>query len=202
MNLYTSAAVRTERADKLRQSLLATVPKVSSERIRYYTQSFQEHEPEPVILKRAQAFSTMLAKMNLYILDEELIVGNTCQYPRGVEVFPEYEIRWLEQELKGDPYPLDERPGDRFLIDDETKKEIFDLLPYWKGKTFCERVLSMLPEDVQKAWKIGAVDSYWLMQGGDGHITLNFKHLLKNGVKGILQALTEAEGQLDLSEPE
>jgi len=60
----------------------------------------------------------------------------------------------------------------------------------------------MLPETVKRAWENHVIDSYWLMQGGDGHITINFKKLLEKGVKGILEDVDAASSRLDLSRPE
>ncbi len=192
---------KTPRVENLRDYLLKTVPEISSERMRYYTKSYRETEPEPMIMRRAKALRTMLENMSIYILEGELIVGNTSKHPRGVELFPEYEVEWIERELEGRPYHFDERPGDRFVIKEETRQELKALFPAWHGKTHCERVKSMLTEETKKAWEMGVIDSYWLLQGGDGHITVNFKKLLRQGVKGIIEEIKSENWKLDLSVP-
>ena len=202
MDIVRKAEKRTDRTEKLRSRLLKTVPEISSERMRYYTKSYRDTEPQPPILRRAKALRLMLENMSLYILDGELIVGNISKYPRGVELFPEYEIGWIENELEGSPYHFDKRPADRFLIKDEVRVELKELLPYWRGKTFSERIRSVLPEDTGKTWEMGVIDSSWLLQGGDGHITVNFKKVVERGLNGIIEDIGTELEKLDLSEPE
>ena len=196
------AEKRTERIEKLRTAILNTMPEISPERVRYYTKAYSQYEAEPVIVKRAKALDMMLQNMHIYILDGELLVGNTCRYPRGVELFPEFEVEWIERELDDDPYPFEKRPGDRFTIKDEAKKELKELLPLWHGKTHCERVLSLLPDETKKAWDIMVTNSYWLMQGGDGHITIDFKVILEKGLKGIIEDIENELDGLDFSAPD
>jgi pyruvate formate-lyase/glycerol dehydratase family glycyl radical enzyme len=198
----STAEHRTERIDRLRNLILNTMPEISSERVRYYTEAYTKHEAEPVVMKRARALDTMLEKMSIYILDGELLVGNTCRYPRGVELFPEFEVEWIERELKDDPYPFDKRPGDRFIIKDEARAELEELLPRWHGKTHCERVFSLLPDTTKKAWDMMVTNSYWLMQGGDGHITIDFKMILKKGLKGIIEEIEEKLSELSFADPD
>jgi pyruvate formate-lyase/glycerol dehydratase family glycyl radical enzyme len=196
------AEKRTVRIEKLRSYILDVMPEISSERVRFYTVAYREYEKDPIIIKRAKALAGMLEGMTIYVLDGELLVGNTCRYPRGVELFPEFEVAWIERELEGDPYHFAERPGDRFTISEEARKELTDQLPWWHGKTHCERVLSLLPEQTKKAWDMMVTNSYWLMQGGDGHITIDFKSILEKGLQGIMDEVEERLTSLDIFDPE
>ena len=193
---------KSPRVERLRDLLIRTVPEISPERVRYYTESYRETEAEPMILRRAKALKKMLEKMSIYILDGEVIVGNTSKFPRGVELFPEYEVEWIERELDGKPYQFAERPGDRYNISDETKCELKKLFPWWHGRTHSEHARSMFPEEINEAWKITAIDSYWLLQGGDGHITINLKKVLEKGVKGVMGEIEAELPGVDLTAPE
>ncbi len=196
------AEKRTERIEKLREHILGVMPEISSERVRCYTEAYREHEAEPIVVKRAKALRRMLENMSIYILEGELLVGNTCRYPRGVELFPEFEVEWIERELDDDPYPFDRRPGDRFLIKDGARKELKETLPWWHGKTHCEHVMSLLPEKTKKAWDMMVTNSYWLMQGGDGHITVDYKMILSKGLKHIIAEIKNKMSELDFSSPD
>ncbi len=198
----TIGGKKTVRIEKLRNYLLGMIPEISSERVRYYTEIYKENEHEMPIIKRAKAFRKMLQKMSIYILEGELIVGNTSKYPKGVELFPEYEVDWIERELKGNPYYFDERPGDRFVINEKIKKVLKEFLQYWHGKTHSERVKSMLPETTRKARKMHIIDSSWLLQGGDGHITVNYKKLLEKGVKGLIEEIKQKLSEVDMTQRE
>jgi formate C-acetyltransferase len=81
------------------------------------------------------------------------------------------------------------------------RKELEELFPYWHGKTHCEHVKSMFPDTVMKAWEMEAIDSYWLLQGGDGHITVNYKKLLERGVSGLMEDIENGLSKLDFSDP-
>ncbi|MFW6181268.1 MAG: glycyl radical protein [Spirochaetota bacterium] len=190
------------RVERLKKLLMETVPQISPERVRFYTRSYERTADRPAVLRRALALKSMLENMSLYILEGELIVGNTSRYPRGVELFPEYEVAWIERELDGDPYPFDRRPGDRYTISSDTAAELKELLPRWHGKTHSERVRSMLTDEMTRAWKAGVIDSYWLMQGGDGHITVHLEKLLRTGVRGIMEEVRGNLAGLDLTDPE
>lgn len=196
------AEKRSERIDRLRNHLLDLMPEISSERVRHYTQAYQEYQSDSIIMKRAKALTRMLENMSIYILDGELLVGNTAKHPRGVELFPEFEVEWIERELDGNPFYFDERPGDRYAIRSDVRAELKELLPQWHTKTHCERVLSILPDDVQKASDMMVINSYWLMQGGDGHITIDFKKLLSKGIKGLVEEIKQNLEALDMAEPE
>jgi hypothetical protein len=50
--------------------------------------------------------------------------------------------------------------------EEETKTELNKIFPWWHGKTHSEHVRSTFPDEVSKAWKTTAIDSYWLLQGG------------------------------------
>ena len=133
MDIVRLSEKRTDRTENMRSRLLKTVPEISSERARYYTKSYKETGPQPPVLRRAKAFRMMLENMSLYILNGELLVGNPSKHPRGVEIFPEYQIGWIESELEGAPYHFDKRPADRFVIKDEVRAELKELLPYSGG---------------------------------------------------------------------
>ncbi len=200
MKIKSIGEKTSKRVDGLRSSLLDLVPEISPERVRYYSESYREYEAEPVIIKRARALRSMLERMSIYILDGELIVGNTSKYPRGVELFPEYEVSWIERELDGEPYHFNERPGDRYTIREETRQELKRLFPFWHGKTHSERVRSILPDHLEKAWKMGVIDNYWLFQGGDGHITVHLKKILEKGIRGIIEEIESEYEGIELTE--
>ena len=130
----------SERIQKLRSDFLNITPQISSERVRYYTEAYKEFQAEPIIIKRAKALNKMLTNMAIYIMEGELIVGNTCKYPRGVELFPEFEVEWIEREIEDDPFPFEERPSDRFIMDDETKNELRRFISYQHPRFASQRI--------------------------------------------------------------
>jgi len=57
----------TQRIARLRERVLSTKPTVCTERARFYTIAYQEHEDEPVIIKRALALKKTLEEMTIFI---------------------------------------------------------------------------------------------------------------------------------------
>ena len=192
---------RSQRIQDLREFLLDSTPTICSERAAIVTQVYKECENENVLVKRAKALARVLREMTIFILDGELLVGNQASTPRSAPIFPEFSIDWIIEELDGIPTRPEKRLGDRFLISKKHEKTIRDLAPYWKGKTHAERCAAMLPDEVDKTGRVGAVDSYWLMNGADGHLTVNLKRVVKEGLNSYIKQVNEKLASLDLSNP-
>jgi formate C-acetyltransferase len=58
--------------------------KLDLQRSRLLTESYQETEGEPMVVKRAKALERILTHMDLYIQDWERIVGNNVRTPQGL----------------------------------------------------------------------------------------------------------------------
>lgn len=59
----------------------------------------------------------------------------------------------------------------------------------------------MLPEETHLIREMGVTDSYWLMIGGEGHLTVNLKRVVKEGLSNYMKRAKERLENLDLSEP-
>ena len=75
--------------------------------------------------------------MEIHIWPEELIVGELAAKPNSAPLYPEFSVDWLADEFLY--RPMEERTNDRYVISEEVKRTVFDLLqPFWKGKTVSE----------------------------------------------------------------
>lgn len=193
---------RSKRIEDLRNLLLSQVPIICSERAELITESYQETEGEPVVIRRAKALEKILRNMSIYILDGELIVGNQGSKPRSAPIFPEFGINWIIEELDGNPMRVEERPGDRYNIKPEDEAKIRKVARYWQGQTHEDRVRVRLPQDALDAWKLGVLNSYWLMIGGDGHLVVNLKKVINEGIISIKKQAEKRLQELDLADPE
>jgi len=184
---------------------LNTRPEISVERALLITESYRETEDEPTVIRRAKALRKTLSEMSIYILPEEIIVGNIAHKQRAAPIFPEYDVDYLRKEID----EFEKRPGDSFAISEDNKKRLTEILPYWKGKTVKETVYSMCPEETLKAGEggfgyagVGVADSTWEVENGDGHITVGYDKILKLGLRGILKEAKEHLSTIDLTDPE
>ena len=89
--LMTSITDKKSRTERLREQMINFIPRLCPERIKIYTRVFKETETEVMIIRRAKALAKVLEEMTIYILDDELIVGNQASTPVSAPIFPETE---------------------------------------------------------------------------------------------------------------
>jgi formate C-acetyltransferase len=187
-----------KRIEKFRKKILDITPEICPERARIITDVYEKTESEPIIIRRAKSLDRILSEMSIYILEEELIVGNQASKPRSAPVFPEYAWDWIYEELDR----FEKRTHDRFMIREETKRELKEILPKWKGKTLWDRIVAVQPLQVMQATEIGVLN--WKGNGisGEGHIVVDYEMVLKNGFRGIIEKANFLLSFLDLTEPD
>ena len=189
----------SERIRTMREELLDRAPEICAERALIYTQTYQENEADPPILKRAKSFKATLEKMSIFIYQNELLVGNQASKFRGAPIFPEYSWDWIVNELD----EFSQRKGDVFLISEETKKILLEeVIPYWKGKTLYDRAKQIIPSFVVDAQNIGVISGRGNITSGDGHIITDIPKVLEKGLEGILQEIKEKRESLAITDSE
>lgn len=175
------------RNEKLKQKILSAPYELCIERSRYYTEVYKETEGEHPSIRAANAFANMLKKMTIYILDEELIVGNRTG--KLVASSPAIERGDMSTAILMEFHRMKTAGRHPFKISEEEEKELFeDLLPYWKGKTVCDKK--------GEAWvKEGLIDPVGLRHLDT--ILLSVKNILRmgrrDGVRNLLK-LTALDG--------
>lgn len=179
------------RIQKLRDNLFENEPRICSERCVIFTDSMKKSEGEPIALRRSKAFYDVLDQMTVYVQPHELIVGNQAQWPKSAPIFPEYSVDWLISELNGDPYYLNERPGDRFNIDEKTKDDILECVEYWKGQSQYEMFREELPDYINAAWDANVIDDTWVSSQGLGNVIPDFEMVLQKGLIDVMNRVDE-----------
>lgn len=190
------------RGERVRDRMLAQAPRMCRERAENYTKMYEKYQSDPEIIKRAQALRYHLENMTIYIAEEELVVGNQASTPRSAPVFPITESHYiLDEKLES----FGTRHYDPFVVTDEVKAALEEVLPKWIGRTVQDLAARKIPEH-----------TYWLMEqipykvfhpeihfrGGIGHISGGFQRVLERGFAGLKKEAEERLAQLDLSVPE
>ncbi len=188
----------SERIAKLKERILSAVPTVCTERARFYTESYREHENTPVILKRAFALEKTLKGMTVFIDDGELIVGNQSSELRAAPIFPEYVTNWIINELD----EFDKRPGDAFYITDEQKTELKELCKWWEGRTLIEKGYSIMSPLQREIHDSGIIRAEGNLTSGDAHIAVNFEKILGLGLGGYLKETEITRGSVEVTDQE
>ena len=191
MEKYNSSEIpKSFRITRLVDHLYAKMPEIESYRAKLITESYKETEDQPIITRRAKAFSHILHNIPIIIRDEELIVGSNSIAPRGCQTFPEFSFQWLEDELD----TVATRTADPFYISEQAKADLREVHKYWKGKTTSELATAyMAPEAIR------AIDHNIFTPGnyfynGVGHVTVKYWEVLEIGYEGIM---AKAQAELD-----
>jgi formate C-acetyltransferase len=188
----------SERIALLREKVLRTKPSICTERARFYTEAYREHEAQPVILKRAYALEKTLLNMTLFIEEGELIVGNQSSQHRAAPIFPEYAVDWLPKEMD----ELDKRPGDAFYITEEHKQELVEIAAWWKGKVLYDRGMALMSQELRDLQEAAIIKATGNLTSGDAHIAVDFYKILAIGLEGYLKEIGQYHRRIKRTEQE
>lgn len=190
------------RIRKLRDELTRQKPYVDGERCRIFTESMEETDGLPIIIRRARSFYEVLDKMTVWVKPGELIVGNQSKYPKGSPIYPEYSAQWILDELDGVPFRWEDRPGDKFYIEEEDEKTVRRCAEQWKGKTVYDYVRKNLPQEIIDAWDAGITDETWVCAAGLGNEIVDYKLVVEKGLEDVIARIEEKLESLDMLEPD
>lgn len=193
---------RSERIDTLRNAVMNAVPEIAADRAVLVTESYQQTEAESVPIRRAKAMLNVMEHLAITIRDNELIVGEVGNRLRCAQIYPEFDINWVIEELDGNPVRFEDRPGDKYIIRKEDECMLRSIAPYWKGKTHHDRVKARMPKDAWAAYENGVISSEFLMISGEGHVVVNLKRVLHEGLNSFAARAQERLDSLDMTEPE
>ena len=178
----------------MRSRLLAAEPTVCTERAIYTTDSYQQHEQEQIILKRAYMLDRVLRNMSIYIDANTLIAGNQAHVDRAAPIFPEYAMDWVIDELD----EFDKRSGDRFFISEKNKNILKEIYPYWKGRTLKDKGYAAFPDTARLYYDLGIIKTEGNITSGDAHVAVNYELILKEGIEGIKKKVQASQSVLKL----
>lgn len=187
----------SERIKKIRRKIVSTVPEIFVDRAQLITESYKETLGNPYVYRRAKALEKILLHMNICIGENELIVGSYAGKPRGCQIFPEYDMKFIVDELD----TIEKRVADRFIISQENKEIIKNIYAQWKGNTITDYALEIFPEEA----KLAAQNLVYLLTAlgsGVGHMIVKYEVVLAKGLHGILAEVKELEEKLDVNEPD
>lgn len=188
----------TDRVLRLKQRIVDAVPYVESDRAVLVTQSYKETEDMPMVMRRAKALEKLLANLPVTIREDELIVGSLTKRTRSVQIYPEFSYSWVQDEFK----TMGSRMADPFQIPEETARELEEAFLYWKGKTISELALSYMSDETKACLSNGvfAIGNY--LNGGIGHVTVNYGKILNQGCTGVIAETVAAMTAMERSDPE
>ena len=123
--------MRSERVQRLREQSVNTEPYISTERAELLTDFYQSGiaDSKSIPVTRALAFKFILENKEIYIGEDELIVGERGPAPRATPTYPELCCHSIS-----DLGICNNRVRSRFDVDDKAK-EVYgeDIIPFWRA---------------------------------------------------------------------
>lgn len=190
----------TSRIKVMREEVVHSKPILCSERALLVTKSYKETEHLPSTMRRAMALKEILDNMTQNIWDGELIVGSHgSNGRRSAPVYPEFSSCWLEKELDEQ---LETREQDTFIVPEKVKMDLKSIFPYWRGKTVYDKYRAILPKDTKNARDAYMFTRDLFERFGYGHTAYDIPKILKIGLKGIKEEVSDKLSQVDLTTSE
>lgn len=189
---------KSNRISRLIEMTFKEMPQVEADRGVLLTESYKSTEGEPIITRRAKAFSHILKNIPIVIRPDELVVGSSTVHPRSCQVFPEYSYEWLEAEFD----TMETREADPFYISEDTKSKLHEVYKYWKGKTSSELATQYMAPETLLAMEHNFFTPGNYYYNGIGHICVDYEKVLKIGYRGIIREANEELSKLHVSDPE
>ncbi len=183
----------SERVRRLRKQSIETKPYISTERAELITDFYKNGDADILSkpMARASSFRFLLRSKEIYIGDDELIVGERGPSPRATPTYPElccHSIADLEA--------CDRRVRSRFIVSDATKETYGDeIIPFWHGRTMRERVFAAMSDEWMAAFEAGVFTEF-MEQRAPGHAILDDK-IYRRGMLEIIQDIDEHLTKVD-----
>jgi trans-4-hydroxy-L-proline dehydratase len=182
-----------ERIKNLRELSLNTEEIISIERAKLLTEFYSSKESNiystPVV--RAKAFQYILENKELYLGENELIVGERGPSPKATPTYPELCTHSLE-----DFKILNEREKISFKVDEKTKQyQLEEIIPFWTGKSIRDRIFNEMDENWKHAYSAGVFTEF-MEQRAPGHTVLDDK-IYRMGMKDFKEKINESLNSLD-----
>lgn len=194
----------SDRIKKAKDRLLLT-PEICLERARAEMKAYEQYKDEPRIIQRARVLETYLREKTIFILEDELIVGNICSKYRGSQISGEIMAHFLDIELDDPVKDFEARRFDRHIVSPDERKELREvILPYFRGNTFGDYQMKTVDAEVrEKAYPTTSPCPH-IPNMGDvsmnrdvGHQMANYEKVLHKGLNGIKKEVAWYKSQLD-----
>ncbi len=177
----------------LRKRSLEAVPGLNMERARLLTEFYSASGPAgmSVPVSRALAFKYILENKEIYIEENELIVGERGPAPKAVPTYPE-----ICTYSPGDLRVLRERDKISFLVSgDDEKYHVEQIIPFWSERSIRNRIFSQMDREWIDAYRVGIFTEF-MEQRAPGHTVLDGK-IYRNGFDDFKRNIEKSIGKLD-----
>jgi formate C-acetyltransferase len=174
------------------------VPSLSIERARLVTQAYNENEGKvPIPILRALTFKKLMEEKEIFIGDDELIVGERGPSPKSTPTFPELCCHSIE-----DFDVINSREKTFFTVDDKAKKiQEKEIIPFWQERAMRHKIFEEMTPEWKACYEAGIFTEF-MEQRAPGHTVADGK-IYKKGFLDFKKDISTAIDSLDfLNDPE
>ncbi|HHY12705.1 MAG TPA: glycyl radical protein [Firmicutes bacterium] len=187
-----------ERVLKLRTRSLDTVPTLSMERAQLVTHVYKQYEGKvPVPVLRALTFKELMERKQIYIGEDEIIVGERGPAPKATPTFPEVCCHTLE-----DFDVINGREKIFFKLG-STERDIQQnqIIPFWNERSMRHKIFSQMTGEWKDCYEAGIFTEF-MEQRAPGHTVADGK-MYQKGFLDFKKDIERALANLDfLNDPE
>jgi formate C-acetyltransferase len=190
------------RVFKLLEKFDGQKPRIDIERALYFTQSMQETEGQPLVLRWAKALKHIAENMTVYVQEDQLLLGRAGFDGRYGILYPELDGDFLDIAVRDLPT---RKQSPATITPEDAKIVVEQIAPFWKGKTFHEKLNAALPEEVHKLTyddPEGLMSRFIVNETASFRSSIQWVHdfekILKRGFNDIKR---EAEEKLAILDP-
>ena len=188
-----------ERVFRMLERFDGMKPRIDIERALYFTQSMQETEGQPLVLRWAKALMHIAQNITVYVQDDQLLLGR-CDGRYGI-LYPELDGDFLDMAVKDLPTRA---TSPATITAEDAKRVIEEIAPYWKGKTYHEALAAALPPEIHKLTyddPKGLISRFIVNETSSFRSSIQWVHdygkILKRGFNDIKREAQEKLAALD-----
>ena len=190
-----------ERVFRMLERFDGMKPRIDIERALYFTQSMQETEGQPLVLRWAKALMHIAQNITVYVQDDQLLLGRAgCDGRYGI-LYPELDGDFLDMAVKDLPTRA---TSPATITAEDAKRVIEEIAPYWKGKTYHEALAAALPPEIHKLTyddPKGLISRFIVNETSSFRSSIQWVHdygkILKRGFNDIKREAQEKLAALD-----
>jgi formate C-acetyltransferase len=191
------------RINRLVEWVRTKTPSIDPVRGRLVTEAHQSYQDEAPEIRDARILAYLLDNCEVFLYDDELLVGDIATPACECGIYPEYGMDWIVDEFEN--WPMDLRPNDKLFVSEDTQEAIKGYGSYWaQGNTLPDIVMGKFTEDNLKGSQFGKhlfnIDHY--MTQGVGHGNADHAKVLTLGWGGIRAEVKSCFAALDKSDPD
>jgi len=162
----------------------------------------EKTEGQPLVLRWAKALKHIAENMTVYVQEDQLLLGRAGLDGRYGILYPELDGDFLDIAVRDLPT---RKQSPATITPEDAKVVVEQIAPFWKGKTFHEKLNAALPEEVHKLTyddPEGLMSRFIVNETASFRSSIQWVHdfekILKRGFNDIKR---EAQEKLDALDP-